>query len=116
MLYFFSRRGDTILIAKEVAKRLGMNRNILSPAIIQDPTAAPTGHGREPAPTSAVPAERIPEKKLIHMVYKADGFGQVVPEDKYRVVELLQNGGHLVGMTGDGSLHSCTVLFAVPLP
>ena len=95
--------GDTILIAKEVAKRLGMNRNILSPAIIQDPTSASShGHGHDPASPSAAPHEPIPEKKLIHMVYKADGFGQVVPEDKYRVVELLQNGGHLVGMTGDG--------------
>lgn len=94
--------GDTILIAKEVAKRLGMNRNILSPAIIQDPTSAHSGHGHEPASPSTVPHEPIPEKQLIQMVYKADGFGQVVPEDKYRVVELLQNGGHLVGMTGDG--------------
>ena len=94
--------GDTILIAKEVAKRLGMNRNILSPAIIQDPTTASAGHGHDPVSPSAAPHEPIPEKKLIHMVYKADGFGQVVPEDKYRVVELLQNGGHLVGMTGDG--------------
>jgi len=93
--------GDTILIAKEVAKRLGMDRNILSPAIIQDPANA-HGHGHEPTSPSAVPHEPISEKQLIHMVYKADGFGQVVPEDKYRVVELLQNGGHLVGMTGDG--------------
>jgi H+-transporting ATPase len=33
---------------------------------------------------------------------KADGFAQVIPEHKYRVVELLQDKGHLVGMTGDG--------------
>ncbi|KAI8866307.1 ATPase, P-type, K/Mg/Cd/Cu/Zn/Na/Ca/Na/H-transporter, partial [Ramicandelaber brevisporus] len=31
-----------------------------------------------------------------------DGFAQVIPEHKYRVVELLQNKGLLVGMTGDG--------------
>ena len=77
--------GDTILIAKEVARRLGMDRCILSPAMLQDEHHAKVG-----------------EKKLIHMVTKADGFAQVVPEDKYRVVELLQNGEHLVGMTGDG--------------
>ena len=93
--------GDTILIAKEVAKRLGMNRNILSPAIIQTEETAKHGHGHDPnAP--AAPRPQHTEKELIHMVRKADGFGQVVPEDKYRVVELLQNGGHLVGMTGDG--------------
>jgi H+-transporting ATPase len=33
---------------------------------------------------------------------RADGFAQVIPEHKYRVVELLQNKGYLVGMTGDG--------------
>ena len=32
----------------------------------------------------------------------ADGFAQVFPEHKYRIVELLQNKGHIVGMTGDG--------------
>ena len=95
--------GDTILIAKEVAKRLGMNRNILSPAIIQTPETAAHSHGHgEPTPSNAPPAPVYTEKQLIHMVRKADGFGQVVPEDKYRVVEILQGGGHLVGMTGDG--------------
>lgn len=32
----------------------------------------------------------------------ADGFAQVFPEHKYRIVELLQGKGHIVGMTGDG--------------
>ena len=32
----------------------------------------------------------------------ADGFAQVFPEHKYRIVELLQKKGHIVGMTGDG--------------
>ncbi len=32
----------------------------------------------------------------------ADGFGQVFPEHKYRIVEALQSEGHIVGMTGDG--------------
>ena len=116
--------GDQILIAKEVCKRLGMNRNILSSSILQDPNAAPSshGHGHDPASPSATPAVALSEKQLIHMVRKADGFGQVVPEDKYRVVELLQNGGHLVGMTGDGvrraDPHSSvrnTVAFFAPL-
>jgi H+-transporting ATPase len=35
-------------------------------------------------------------------VENADGFAQVFPEHKYRIVELLQEKGHIVGMTGDG--------------
>ncbi|MHA1798142.1 MAG: plasma-membrane proton-efflux P-type ATPase [Candidatus Helarchaeota archaeon] len=31
-----------------------------------------------------------------------DGFAQVYPEHKYRIVENLQENGHYVGMTGDG--------------
>jgi H+-transporting ATPase len=32
----------------------------------------------------------------------ADGFAQVFPEDKYHIVDVLQQHGHIVGMTGDG--------------
>ena len=35
-------------------------------------------------------------------IEKADGFAQVFPEHKYRIVEVLQKRGHIVGMTGDG--------------
>ncbi|MDA8091006.1 MAG: HAD-IC family P-type ATPase [Nitrospiraceae bacterium] len=31
-----------------------------------------------------------------------DGFAEIYPEDKYKVVKLLQSAGHMVGMTGDG--------------
>lgn len=74
--------GDQLVIAKEVAQRLGMHRTIL-------------------------PAERLTDKTisddlLAERCFKADGFAQVVPEDKFRVVELLQKKKLLVGMTGDG--------------
>ena len=36
------------------------------------------------------------------MVEKADGFAEVFPEAKFRIVDLLQKKGHIVGMTGDG--------------
>ena len=78
--------GDTILIAREIARRLGLQRNILSPHLVQ----------------RAEQSSSITAKQLLRMIEAADGFAQVVPEDKYHVVELLQNGGHLVGMTGDG--------------
>ena len=32
----------------------------------------------------------------------ADGFAQVFPEHKFRIVQELQEAGHIVGMTGDG--------------
>jgi H+-transporting ATPase len=31
-----------------------------------------------------------------------DGLAEIYPEDKYKVVKLLQSKGHMVGMTGDG--------------
>lgn len=40
---------------------------------------------------------------MVRRCERADGFGQVVPENKFRVVELLQKKeGRLIGMTGDG--------------
>ncbi|KAI8822455.1 uncharacterized protein EV422DRAFT_494864 [Fimicolochytrium jonesii] len=75
--------GDQLIIAKEVAHRLGMQRTILDAhALVDNPSA--------------------PEEELSRRVEKADGFAQVIPEHKYRVVELLQKRGYLVGMTGDG--------------
>lgn len=34
--------------------------------------------------------------------YDTDVFAEVVPEDKFNIVQLFQNGGHIVAMTGDG--------------
>ncbi|MGI0062154.1 MAG: HAD-IC family P-type ATPase, partial [Nitrosotalea sp.] len=36
------------------------------------------------------------------IVESADGFAQVFPEHKYKIVSLLQARDHIVGMTGDG--------------
>jgi H+-transporting ATPase len=42
------------------------------------------------------------ESAIIEMIESVDIFAEVVPEDKYRIVDVLQKGGHIVGMTGDG--------------
>jgi H+-transporting ATPase len=42
------------------------------------------------------------ESAIIEMIESVNIFAEVVPEDKYRIVETLQKGGHLVAMTGDG--------------
>lgn len=92
--------GDALLIAKEVSKRLGMFSNILHAKKLRPATDAP---GSSPSSSKqTVESEEEHEKRLIRQCEKCDGFAQVVPEDKYRVVELLQKGGHYVGMTGDG--------------
>jgi H+-transporting ATPase len=74
--------GDQLIIAIEVAQRLGMNRCILDAHKLVDPN--------------------MDEESLTDRCVKADGFAHVIPEHKYRAVELLQNRGFLVGMTGDG--------------
>jgi H+-transporting ATPase len=42
------------------------------------------------------------ESAIIEMVESVDIFAEVVPEDKYRIVDTLQKAGHIVAMTGDG--------------
>jgi len=42
------------------------------------------------------------ESAIIEMIEGTDIFAEVVPEDKYMLVDSLQKAGHIVGMTGDG--------------
>lgn len=42
------------------------------------------------------------ESAIIEMIETVDIFAEVLPEDKYRIVDTLQKGGHIVAMTGDG--------------
>lgn len=42
------------------------------------------------------------ESAIIEMIEDVDLFAEVVPEDKYLIVDTLQKGGHIVAMTGDG--------------
>ncbi|KAF9113134.1 hypothetical protein BGX27_002127 [Mortierella sp. AM989] len=74
--------GDQLIIAKEVSHRLGLTRVILDANHLVDPDKS--------------------EEEITEHCLRADGFAQVIPEHKYRVVELLQKRGIIVGMTGDG--------------
>ncbi len=42
------------------------------------------------------------ESAIVEMIESVDIFAEVVPEDKYHIVDTLQKGGHIVAMTGDG--------------
>jgi H+-transporting ATPase len=72
--------GDHIAIAKQISHEVNLGTNILSASSFV-----------EKADNEAKDA-----------IENADGFAQVFPEHKYRIVQLLQERGHIVGMTGDG--------------
>jgi H+-transporting ATPase len=72
--------GDSIAIAQEISTQAGIGPKI---ARIAD-------------------LDKLDVKDQLSFIRNNDGFAEVYPEDKYRIVKLLQNNGHLVGMTGDG--------------
>jgi len=72
--------GDHIAIAKEISGQVGLGQNIIPR------TALIAGDGEE-------------SRKQLE---SADGFAQVLPEDKFQIVKILQGGDHIIGMTGDG--------------
>ncbi len=45
---------------------------------------------------------QVHESALIRMIEEIDIFAEVVPEDKYALVDSLQKANHIVAMTGDG--------------
>jgi H+-transporting ATPase len=72
--------GDNIAIARQVARELGIGENVRH--------------------MSELTALSEPEQARI--VQECSGLAEVYPEDKYRIVKLLQAQGHITGMTGDG--------------
>ncbi|MEJ2097839.1 MAG: plasma-membrane proton-efflux P-type ATPase [Deltaproteobacteria bacterium] len=79
--------GDNLAIAREIASRLGMGRNILNANQLLDESHA----------------DKADQSDLGEKAEAADGFAQVFPEHKYNIVRALQKIGHIVGMTGDGA-------------
>ncbi|CCD23300.1 plasma-membrane proton-efflux P-type ATPase NDAI_0B02650 [Naumovozyma dairenensis CBS 421] len=77
--------GDAVGIAKETCRQLGLGTNIYNAEKLG------LGDGGD-----------MPGSELADFVENADGFAEVFPQHKYRVVEILQNRGYLVAMTGDG--------------
>jgi len=72
--------GDQTAIAKETCRELGMGTNILDTHQLH----------------AAGEANRI------GLVMNCNGFAEVMPEDKFDIVQAVRSAGHVVGMTGDG--------------
>jgi H+-transporting ATPase len=75
--------GDQVAIAREISQQLGLGSNIMDASVFSETKHHETG-------------------QLADTIEKADGFAQVFPEHKYHIVDVLQQRGHIVGMTGDG--------------
>jgi H+-transporting ATPase len=76
--------GDNLAIAREMAGKLGLGQTIQNADRLLD-------EGRS-----------ADSSDLAARIEGADGFAQVFPEHKHRIVRALQDKGHIVGMTGDG--------------
>jgi H+-transporting ATPase len=72
--------GDNIAIAKEIAIQVGIGDKIIRMNDIRN----------------------LSETEQTKIINESDGFAEIYPEDKYKIVKLLQSKGHMVGMTGDG--------------
>lgn len=72
--------GDQVSIASETATEIGLGSHILN----------------------AEKLDGLSDDEAEKMVEEANGFAQVFPEHKFRIVKLLQDKQHIVGMTGDG--------------
>jgi H+-transporting ATPase len=75
--------GDAVGIAKETSRQLGLGTNIFNAEKLLE---GGTASGSE----------------IADFVTAADGFAEVFPVHKYNVVDILQQRGYLVAMTGDG--------------
>jgi len=75
--------GDQVAIAKEIGRQLDLGKDIIDATLFDETKPHQAG-------------------QLADAIERADGFAQVFPEHKYHIVDVLQQRGHIVGMTGDG--------------
>ena len=75
--------GDALPIAKEIAKDVGLGKNVVKVSDLKKLT------------------EEDP-REAAEVAEKSEGFAEIYPEDKYIIVKSLQATKHVVGMTGDG--------------
>jgi H+-transporting ATPase len=75
--------GDQVAIAKEIGRQLDLGKDIIDASLFDETKPHQAG-------------------QLADAIEHADGFAQVFPEHKYHIVDVLQQHGHIVGMTGDG--------------
>jgi H+-transporting ATPase len=75
--------GDQVAIAKEIGRQLDLGKDIIDASLFDETKTHQAG-------------------QLSDAIERADGFAQVFPEHKYHIVDVLQQRGHIVGMTGDG--------------
>jgi H+-transporting ATPase len=78
--------GDNLAIAREIAAKLGLGNIIHAADQRLDEDRPAVGRSSD----------------LGAWAEGADGFAQVFPEHKFKIVKALQDKGHIVGMTGDG--------------
>jgi H+-transporting ATPase len=72
--------GDNLAIAREVSGEVGIGDKVYRMSEVA----------------------RLGKEIQERTVLEGDGFAEVYPEDKFRIVKLLQSKGLMVGMTGDG--------------
>ncbi|RMZ87950.1 hypothetical protein DV736_g4832, partial [Chaetothyriales sp. CBS 134916] len=77
--------GDAVGIAREMSRQLGLGTNVFDAERL-----GIAGGGT------------MSGSEVYDFVEAADGFAEVFPQHKYSVVEMLQQRGYLVAMTGDG--------------
>jgi H+-transporting ATPase len=79
--------GDNLAIAREIASEVNLGSRIYQMSKLAD--------------SSGIDQARILDEY--------DGLAEIYPEDKYKIVKILQSRGYLVGMTGDG-VNDCPAL------
>jgi len=73
--------GDALPVARETAEKVGIGANITTADLLRN----------EPDP-----------KRKLQLILSHDGFAGVLPEDKFDIIEALQQHREVTGMTGDG--------------